>query len=167
MAAGNTYTPIATTTLSSAASSYTFTSISGAYTDLILVATFVPGATNFDFQVGNGSADGGSNYSSTRLYANGTSAGSDRQLNNTTGMLGNVTNPTTVPIHVITQFNNYSNTATNKTALSRYNVSDSYTFRISGLWRSSSAINTIRIYSTSSQNIPSGCTFTLYGLAAA
>jgi len=167
MAAGNTYTPIATTTLSSAASSYTFTSISGAYTDLILVATFVPGATNFDIQVGNGSADGGGNYSSTRLSGNGTSASSDRQLNNTTGMLGNVTNPTTVPIHVITQFNNYSNTATNKTALSKYNVSDSYTFRISGLWRNTSAINTIKIHSTSGQNIPSGCTFTLYGLAAA
>ena len=167
MAAGNTYTPIVTTTLGSATSSYTLTSISGAYTDLILVATFVPGATNFDFQVGNGSADTNTNYSSTRLWGNGTSAGSDRQLNNATGMMGNVTNPTTVPIHVITQFNNYSNTTTNKTALSRYGISDSYTFRISGQWRSTSAINTIRIHSTSGQNIPSGCTFTLYGLAAA
>lgn len=167
MPAGNTYTPIATTTLGSATSSYTFTSIPGTYTDLILVSSLVPGATNFDFQVGNGSIDTNTNYSSTRLFGNGTSAGSDRQINNATGMMGNVTNPTTVPISLITQFNSYSNTTTNKTALSRYNVSDNYVFGIVGLWRSTSAINTIRVYSTSAQNIPSGCTFTLYGLAEA
>lgn len=167
MAAGNTYTPIATTTLASATSSYVFTSIPTTYTDLILVATLVPGATNFDFQVGDGSIDTNTNYSSSRLYGNGTSAGSDRQLNNATGVLGNVTNPTTVPIHVITQFNNYSNTTTHKPAISRYNVSDNYTFSIAGLWRSTSAINRIQIYSTSAQNIPAGCTFTLYGIQAA
>jgi hypothetical protein len=32
----STYTPIATTTLGSAAASYTFSSISGTYTDLVL-----------------------------------------------------------------------------------------------------------------------------------
>jgi hypothetical protein len=37
MAAGNTYTQIASTTLGTAAASVTFSSIAGTYTDLILI----------------------------------------------------------------------------------------------------------------------------------
>ena len=37
MAAGSTYTPLATNTLSSSSASITFSSISGSYTDLVLV----------------------------------------------------------------------------------------------------------------------------------
>ena len=37
MAAGSTYTPIATTTLGSAQADVTFSSISGSYTDLVLI----------------------------------------------------------------------------------------------------------------------------------
>ena len=57
MTAGVTFTPLATYTFASAAASYTFSSISTAYTDLILMGTFQAGATNYDIQVGNGSAE--------------------------------------------------------------------------------------------------------------
>ena len=53
-----TYEPIATTTLGSAAASVTFSSISGSYTDLVLIV--VPKATTGDYircRVGNGSVD--------------------------------------------------------------------------------------------------------------
>ena len=43
-----TYTPIATTTLGSAQSSYTFSSISSAYTDLILIYNGTVTATGKD-----------------------------------------------------------------------------------------------------------------------
>lgn len=167
MPAGSTYSTVATTTLGSAQSSYTFSSIPNTYTDLILIAALVPGATNYDFQVGNGSIDTGSNYSSTRIYGTGSSAASDRQSNNNTGVTGNISNSSTIPINTILHFQNYANTSVNKTVLSRYNVADSYTFAIVGLWRSTAAINTIRIHSTSGQNIPAGTSLTLYGIASA
>jgi hypothetical protein len=47
MAAGNTYTPIVTNTLSSATSSVTFSSISGSYTDLVLVIAYKAATTNY------------------------------------------------------------------------------------------------------------------------
>ena len=61
-----TYEPIATTTLGTAAASVTFSTISGAFTDLVLVMAFA------NTGVGNGNdilmqfnSDSGSNYSRT------------------------------------------------------------------------------------------------------
>jgi hypothetical protein len=166
MAAGSTYTPIATNTLGSAAASYTFTSIPGTYTDLVLVVNLLGGATNYDVQVGNGSADTGSNYASTRFFGDGTSASGDGQRTNTTGVLGNISNSATVPHNFIINFNSYTSGAY-KTALSRVSRPDAYAIAISGGWISTSTINTIKIYSTSAQNLPSGSSFTLYGITAA
>lgn len=162
-----TYEPIATYTMPSAAASYTFSSVSTSYTDIVLVGNMAAGSTNFDVQVGNGSADTGSNYSSTRLYGNGSAAGSDRQSNNSTGIMGNISNSSTVPTNFIISFQNYANTSVYKSFLSRFNDSNAITFGIVGLWRSTSAINTMKIYSTNGSNIPSGSTFTLYGIKAA
>ena len=52
MAAGNTYVALATNTLGSAAASVTFSSISAAYTDLVLVfaGTTVTTANNLSLQ---------------------------------------------------------------------------------------------------------------------
>jgi hypothetical protein len=47
MAAGNTYTPLATQTLGSAAASVTFSSISGAYTDLVVSLQLVLTLSDF------------------------------------------------------------------------------------------------------------------------
>ena len=76
MAAGNTYTPIATNTLSSATASVTFSSISGVYTDLVLVITpTIPtGAYDILMRVGNGTVDSGTNYSVTRVSGTGSAA---------------------------------------------------------------------------------------------
>lgn len=167
MPAGITYSTVATTTLGSATPSYTFTSVPTTYTDIILIGDLAPGATNFDIRVGNGSADSGTNYSSTRLFGNGTSATSDGQSNNSTGLMGNVDNSTTNQSNLIMHLQNYSNTSTFKTAIIRWNRVESYVLSIVGLWRSTSAINTIQIRSTSGQNIPAGTVLTLYGISAA
>jgi hypothetical protein len=68
----STYTPIATTTLGSAATSYTFTSIPTTYTDLILIVNAKNASTGSypKMQVGNGSVDTGNNYSRTYLTGN-------------------------------------------------------------------------------------------------
>lgn len=171
MAAGSTYTPIATTTLGSAASSYTFSSIPSTYTDLIIVANFTGSGSgnNLMMQIGNTTIDTGSNYSGTGIYGNGTSALSWRQTSasaiQATYAIGlealNVSS-----IHLM----NYSNTTTYKTILNRsgglsgtYNAAEATV----SLWRSTAAINTIKLYGLNSATISSGSTFTLYGITAA
>jgi hypothetical protein len=163
-----TYDCIATTTLGSAQSSVTFSSISGSYTDLVLIANFALSSSSQDvrLQVGNGSIDTGTNYSGTYLTGNGSSAASSKNSGSdfisgyrvTGGGTGNQT--------AIYQFQNYSNTTTNKTILDRINDASVEVVAGVGLWRSTSAINTIKLYPSSS-NFVSGSTFTLYGIKAA
>jgi hypothetical protein len=160
----STYTPIATTTLGSAQSSVTFSSFSG-YTDLIVVFNGGENGTNRDFQlrVGNGSIDSGSNYSYTRLLGDGTSASSNR-ASNTTYIENVIGNEMCTAIY---QFQNYANTTTFKTILSRTAYASSRVSTYVGLWRSTSAITTISFTAEAGSTINSGSTFTLYGIQAA
>ena len=166
MAAGATYEPIATTTLGTAATSYTFSSISGSYTDLVLVITGnTNNPTNPVFQF-NG--DTGTNYSSTFLSGNGTSATSGR-----TSSLS-VLNPTnqgymtsTSNAVLISNIMNYSNTTTYKTVVSRSNAAATGTDATVGLWRNTAAITSITILTNSANTFSVGNTFTLYGIKAA
>jgi hypothetical protein len=79
-----TYEPIATTTLGSAAATVTFSSISGAYTDLIVVANLAQsaGSNSLRFRL-NG--DTGSNYSATILRGYGSTANSVIDTSTTSG----------------------------------------------------------------------------------
>jgi len=170
MAAGNTYVALATNTLSSSATSITFSSISGAYTDLVLVCNVIGVGANTDencsIQV-NG--DTGSNYSMTRLRANGTTASSDRDTSATSAIAGIITVKTTddgTRSNVIVNFQNYSNATTYKTWLSRSNSALYSVQAMVNLWRSTAAITSIKLY-LSSGNIASGATATLYAIKAA
>ena len=166
MAAGSTYTPIATTTLGSTTTDYTFTAISSAYTDLVLIINGNTSVNNDVFiQVGNGSIDSGSNYSYTFMYGDGSSAASARVSSSANMATGGIYSSGAVGT-VIAQFMNYSNTSTYKTMISRSNSSGYVQARVN-LWRSTSAINQIKIFGQSGMTFNSGCTFTLYGIAAA
>jgi len=162
MAAGGTYEPIATQTLGSNTATVTFSSISGNYTDLILVFNGKSNVSSGAFYYRLNS-DSGSNYSSTHLKGNGTSATSD--IYSSASYMYALGNGFTNETAIITQFQNYSNTTTYKTALTRWSSLSLYVAASVGLWRSTSAITTIDIYSL---NIfATGSTFTLYGIAAA
>jgi hypothetical protein len=166
MAAGSTYTPIATTTLGSATSSYTFSSIPSTYTDLVLVGAFATdNPSSINLNVGAGSIDTGSNFSWTYLLGNGTSASSSRGSTDTRIFAG-ATNSSNGQSNIIISFNNYSNTTTNKTTLNRFNDTTSGTYATVGLWRNTAAINQIRLLANGN-NLAAGSTFTLYGIAAA
>jgi hypothetical protein len=62
--------------------------------------------------------------------------------------------------------NNYSNTTTFKTFLSRTNVASDRVEALVGLWRSTSAITSITLY-CGSNSFVTGSTFTLYGILKA
>ena len=162
----STYVPIATTTLGSAAASYTFTSISSAYTDLRVVistATTKGSQSGFGIQVGNASIDTGSNYSVTRLGGNGSVAYSERTSNQTSVAMA--MQPTLSNFFI--DFQNYSNTTTYKTFLITDDNASVYAIRAVGLWRSTSAINQVKIFDTDGYNLIAGSTLTLYGIKAA
>jgi hypothetical protein len=164
MAAGATYEPISTQTLTSAAASITFSSIPSTYTDLVcvLIGTNSGGANN-DMLV-QFNSDTATNYSSTYVYGNGTSTGSGRYTSATFIEISQQgsTNPGTSIFNV----QNYANTTTYKSLISRGSDKDSKAWASVGLWRSTSAINAIKIYAYSG-NLSIGTTATLYGIAAA
>jgi hypothetical protein len=167
MAAGSTYTPIATTTLGSAQASYTFSSISGSYTDLVLIADLTglsASGTALYIQV---NSDSGSNYSSTNLAGSGTAASSSRTTSTTALQVGAGNIGTgTANQNVIINLMNYSNTTTFKSVLARWNDAAKGLSGQIGLWRSTSAITSVT-FLTGTGTINSGSTFTLYGIAAA
>ena len=166
MAAGNTYVALATQTLGSAAASVTFSSISGVYTDLVVVVTARNTTASYTGTIRlNG--DSATNYSSTQLYGDGTTSGSNRDTSRTaidniyaasSADAAGVFNATLVNIQ------NYSNTTTYKTILSRSNLTVQVAASV-GLWRSTAAINSVEVRSAG--NFAIGSTFSLYGIAAA
>lgn len=167
-----TYEPISTTTLVSAQSSVTIGSggtIPQTYTDLVLIVGNLTNTTSQTIYawVGNGSVDTGSNYSYTEM--NGTSAAfSNRGSNVSNGLLMGALSQglsSSTPATVITQFQNYSNTTTNKTTVSRYNLTSEVSTSVA-LWRSTAAINIITVRPTGG-SFQTGTTFTLYGIKAA
>ena len=158
-----TYEKIATTTLGSSAASTTFSSISSAYTDLVLITqTKMSGFGQITMRL---NSDTGSNYSYTEMYGTGSSALSDRGTGNDRIYFGNSNNSTTEFTIGIFNIQNYSNTTTYKTVLSRVNTSSVDVVANVGLWRNTSAINSVTIL-TSSNDFESGSTFTLYGIKA-
>jgi len=165
MAAGATYTPIATTTLGSAQASYTFSSISGSYTDLVLVVAGSIGGTDPRNVLLEFNSDSGSNYSVTILYGDGTSAASARVSNDTAANVGGLSNST--QSNTIAHIMNYSNTTTYKTAIGRGNrPADQINAKVA-LWRNTAAITSIKVYISAAQNLAAGTMLTLYGITAA
>jgi hypothetical protein len=157
-----TYEPIATTTLSTTAANVDFTSISGSYTDLILIVDALLSSSNNSFGFRYNS-DTGNNYSFTYLFGDGSAATSGRQSNVSIADAGYISGTrSTNIVHI----QNYSNATTYKTHISRFSPSNLYAGTYVGLWRSTSAITSISIIPASS-TFASGSTFTLYGIASA
>jgi|694.fasta_scaffold98158_3 hypothetical protein len=160
----STYEPIATSTLSSTASIITFSSISGTYTDLVLVVSCLDnGASRTRLRLNGDSA---TNYSRINLVGNGVNPNSYSASNETLFDLSvaagtSSTNPTAQIISI----NNYSNTTTNKTILSRYSLASGAVEAMVGLYRSTAAITSVSYFTLGTMQI--GTTATLYGIKAA
>lgn len=166
MAAGSTYTPIATTTLGSAASTVDFNSISGSYTDLVLICnTGTTSGLNYALSLQiNGNTS--SVYSGTRLIGNGSSATSSRYTGSNT--IYGFTQSGSIISNVIFHFMNYSNTTTYKTVLQRFNRADAGTVALVALYPSTSAITSLSLSAElGGTTFLAGSTFTLYGITAA
>jgi hypothetical protein len=162
-----TYEPLATLTLGSAASTITFSSISAGYTDLVLILNGGSASPEDIALQFNGDTTG--TYSYGAAHGNGSSVAAGRE--NSTASLA-----VTSGAYQTNEFNHnniifingYSDTNFFKTVYSRGNNTTTSSEMICGMWRSTSAINSIRIFGRNSgHNFLVGSTFNLYGILAA
>ena len=163
----STYEPIATTTLGSAASSITFSSIASTWTDLRVV--FVGTATTAGALRCQFNSDTATNYSITLLYGDGSAAAS---MNITSQTYMNLSwarqIQTSIPMLATLDIFSYAG-STYKTALSQLsndNNGSGATASTVGLWRSTSAITSINLF-MSGTTFQAGTTATLYGIKSA
>jgi hypothetical protein len=170
-----TYEPIASQTLGSDATSHTFSSIPGTFSDLRIIITGRRNNTSTpnSFPVMRVNSDTGSNYSATHVYGFNSAAYSARD-----------TSATGFPFHVsglprsdeafsifTIDLMSYANTNVNKTFLSAMacpiiNVSNYIVGRSVGLWRSTSAITSVTL-EAGGASWHTGSTFSLYAIKAA
>jgi len=159
-----TYEPIATTTLGSAAASITFSSIPATYTDLRLV--FVARTTAGDnIRIQFNGDTSSSNYSSTWIVGDGSTASSSRNTDFSRIQLPSSLNGTQ-PALVNVDIFSYAG-STFKTLL----VSESKDLNGSGvtaqqvsLWRNTSAITSVFLESQGGGTFMANTTATLYGI---
>lgn len=161
--ATNTYVALDKITVGSAVSSVTFSSINSGYTDLVLIIAGA-GASSGGNILLQFNSDTATNYSTTILYGDGTSAGSARASNAASMNIGDL--DATTQSNTLVNIQNYANTTTYKTALGRSNRSAVAVAAKAGLWRSTAAINSIKVFFSTGDNFVSGTTFSLYGIAA-
>jgi hypothetical protein len=156
---------IATTTLGSAASSISFTSINTGYTDLRLVLFCVPSTSFVGTKLSFNGSPAGSLHSFTQLYGNGSSALSQRTTG-TDAVYVTDPYPNHTGVYMVTMdVFNYRG-STNKTMLATA-ASDGngsgYIELTVGLWRSTAAVTSLYLTSVGG-NFNTGTTATLYGI---
>jgi len=166
----STYEPIATTTLGSAVSSVSFSSISSAFTDLRLVMSVTTSASDWSFLRFNGDTGSSTLYSATRLYAQGSTPGSARLSNYDKLQLGDglygIGTSTTIPTFITLDIFSYTGSTfkSSLTTISGDQNGSGYIYRNVNLYSSTSAISSMLIANASGSNFLTGSTFTLYGI---
>jgi hypothetical protein len=160
-----TYEKIQSTTLGTATATITFSTIPATYTDLRVVLVWTASSTNTPRMRFNG--DTGTNYSTTMLFGDGSSAQSARWTSQATIQLCD-SGTTSTPFMATADVFSYAG-STNKTVLHTgaqdNNGSGQVTSGVS-LWRDTSAINTVALFPASG-TFSTGTTATLYGILKA
>jgi hypothetical protein len=162
-----TYIPLATQTLTSTASTVTFSSIPATYRDLVLVMNLFTTADTVIAVRLNG--DSGNNYSwvwmsglNNNTAASGSNGGTSADLQWT------LQNPLGANPKLIT-YNLMDYTATDKHKTSITRISDTGSASATAYasrWANTAAVNSITITRTAGGNYNTGSTFGLYGIAS-
>lgn len=160
-----TYNLLDSVTLSSSASSVTFSSIDQSYGDLVLVIspksltpTGYGGAALIRFN-----SDSGSNYSYVFMYGNGSTASSSSGT--TTNVYGGYQANNDNTPNFLANIMDYSATDKHKAVLTRHGQAENIVYARVYRWANTAAITSIDIAS-SGGDFAAGSTFYLYGVAA-
>jgi len=158
-----TYTPLATVTLTSNASSVTFSNIPATYRDLILV--FNGSATSGSDLRFRFNSDTGNNYNFVNMGAASATPQSASSSNQSSIAVSYTAVLTTRRNVVLTQIMDYSATDKHKTLLARANDEGQGVSATAARWANTNAITTILLYPDANQ-FSSGSRFDLYGVIA-
>jgi hypothetical protein len=169
--ATNTYVALDKVTVGTATPSITFTGISGAYTDLVVVASAKSSLTTTTQVQLTFNSDSTTNYSWTRLLGDGSAASSARGTSQAYVEVGFIAGNTGSPSPDLFTLNiqNYSNATTHKTFSSRWgsmNAANQYVAGVIGLWRKTPEAITSLTLTATAANFAVGSTFSLYGIKA-
>lgn len=159
-----TYDLLASSVLSSSASSVTFSSIPATYRDLVLVAEMksTSGTATVLLRV-NGSSTG---YNTVVMAGSGSVSSSTSASNGAeTVLMWNSGPTTTTALLSVAQFLDYSATDKHKSILIRANQANGFVEALAARWANTAAINEIQAY-TSPNAFASGSTFYLYGIVS-
>ena len=168
-----TYDLLDSLTLSSSASSVTFSSIDQSYRDLVLVCSVRSSNANSMIMLLRMNGDSGSNYKWVNMEGDGSNAtsvtdfaGSGQQSIwlSANDQTANGSTPNTV----IVQFMDFSATNKHKTILQRSNnaATSGGTYAGAGRWANTAAVTSITLLDFYGYSFISGSTFYLYGVAA-
>ena len=153
-----TYDLLASTTLTTAVTNLTFSSIPQTHGDLVIVTsgTF-GGGSGISFQLND---DTGSNYS---MVATGGNPYNTFSNTDTSFRLAYYT--ISGQSVCIGQLMNYSNTTQHKTMLARGSSATTSVQMIASRWASTAAVTKIKIINAAGENFSVGHTFNIYGIA--
>ncbi len=163
------YESIATVTVGSGGSStITFSSIPATFKHLQIRGIAKNTVADYEtkMRVGNGSADSGSNYADHYLLGNGASVFTNAAATQTSAIIGIEGNTTSNYAAYVCDILDYANTNKYKTfrTLNGVDKNGSGSIRLqSGLWQSTSAINTIELFHAAG-NFEQYTQFALYGI---
>jgi hypothetical protein len=163
----NTLIPIQTYTLSSTASSVTFSNIPQNYTDLKVVSSIrtsstPSGAVLIAF---NGSS---TNMSTRGLYGNGSSTASYSASNSLGGLVNISTTTASTFANSELYIPNYAGSTFKSSSMdgvSENNATGASAFFSANLWSQTAAITSITLTPEGGDNLVAGSTFTLYGIS--
>jgi hypothetical protein len=171
----NTFTKIAAVTVGSGgAASMAFSSIPATYTDLVLKVS-ARGAANFNprnFYL-NFNSDTGNNYPFRFLYGNGASAASSNSASEgftSTAWIGYISGNTSTAStfgNAEIYVPNYAGSAyktISSDSVTENNATTAYASIHAAIWNSSSAITSIQLTCSNSENFAQYSTATLYGV---
>lgn len=160
-----TYIPLANVTLSSSASSVTFSSISQLYRDLILIATGTgTGNVNLCARL-NG--DSGNNYADVYAYGTGSSSVSSAdtpydKMNISAAAYWSTSNPATTTFQVF----DYSSTGMHKNGLARSSNANVAVDMQASRWMNTAAVTSLSVIPSNANSFAAGSTFAIYGVAS-
>ena len=159
-----TYIPIANTTIGATTSAITFSSIPATYRDLIIV--FLGRSTsNVQAGIRFNNDSSGSNYSSQRLSANGTTLVAANTTDTYIVVAKSALGTTTSDLQMNIEIMDYSATDKHKAVLSKAGNAANGFDVIANRWASNSAINSVSIR-TDANSWAIGTTVAIYGVVA-
>jgi hypothetical protein len=163
----NTYTALATLTLTGSDGSITFASIPSGYRDLVIVCNFQMSGTGSATRL-QVNGDSGANYNGVWMTGTGSAANSSSESNQTSARaFGASIGPTNSMSNIgIVQLFDISATDKHKTILTRYGAASTETQATASRWASTSAITSVTLFDILGQTYQAGSTFSLYGIAS-